>query len=116
VSGSEDGGFARFLCGDGEDGDQAIRTAEYWSSTMKEMHVPKKSEYGGHRKAVDGHVDDHQSPHQARRVELTGELVASSNLIVLLTEHDGVDYGLLEPALNRVFDTRGVLRHAGELL
>jgi len=73
-------------------------------------------EYGARLSAVDRHVESYQWPAIATRVDLTVETVASSDLILVVADHDDVDYALLDPALERVFDTRGFIKGAGEVL
>lgn len=73
-------------------------------------------EYGAVIKAVDTHVPDYQWPLQACRTELTEEALERADLILLVTDHDDVDYSLLEPWMGKVFDTRARLKSAAEVL
>lgn len=73
-------------------------------------------EYGAHLSAVDSYVEEYNWPVHTARVGLTPKIVASSDLILLLADHDDLDYSLLQPARDRVFDTRGVIKDAGVIL
>lgn len=55
--------------------------------------------------AVDGHVEAHHVPPHVTMVDLTPATVAAADLVVLLTDHDGVPYHLLTES-SLVFDTR----------
>lgn len=56
--------------------------------------------------AVEPHVEEHRLPEFITRVELTSEVVSQADAIVLLTDHDTLDYSLLEDAPGYVLDTR----------
>jgi len=56
--------------------------------------------------AVDSHVEPHRCPPGIRLVELTAERVEASDAVVIVTDHDDVDYGLLEESSTWVLDTR----------
>ncbi|WP_375423647.1 nucleotide sugar dehydrogenase [uncultured Friedmanniella sp.] len=73
-------------------------------------------EYGVNVQGVDHHVEPYQWPAGVESVSLTEEVVQNSDYIVLLTDHDDVDYAVLEKAADRVFDTRHRVKNAGELL
>jgi UDP-N-acetyl-D-glucosamine dehydrogenase len=73
-------------------------------------------EYGAKISAVDAHVEDRQWPATVARVGLNEEVLRASDLIVLITDHDDVDYSLLEQFHDRVLDTRNVVAGAGEVL
>jgi UDP-N-acetyl-D-mannosaminuronic acid dehydrogenase/UDP-N-acetyl-D-glucosamine dehydrogenase len=57
---------------------------------------------------VDGHVEPERVPEYVTMVPLDAEQVAAADLVVLLTDHDDVDYELLIDAA-LVFDTRNRL-------
>jgi UDP-N-acetyl-D-glucosamine dehydrogenase len=59
--------------------------------------------------AVDDYVDQAHVPPYVTLVPMDEKRVTTADLAVLLTDHDGVDYGLLSKA-SLVFDTRGRLR------
>ena len=61
--------------------------------------------------AVDSHVDPAVVPSFIALAPLEAARVTAADLVVLLTDHDDVDYALLEAA-SVVFDTRGRLQHA----
>jgi UDP-N-acetyl-D-mannosaminuronic acid dehydrogenase/UDP-N-acetyl-D-glucosamine dehydrogenase len=46
-------------------------------------------------------------------VECTPEVVAASDVVVVLTDHDDIDWELLERHADRVLDTRNRLATAG---
>jgi UDP-N-acetyl-D-glucosamine dehydrogenase len=58
--------------------------------------------------------DEHVGPHPldvvAERVALTAEQVQSADAVVLVTDHDDIDYGLVASHATYVFDTRNRLR------
>jgi UDP-N-acetyl-D-glucosamine dehydrogenase len=60
-------------------------------------------------RVVDAHVDPARIPGFVTMVSLTPEEVAAADLVVVLTDHDGVDYELLANAAS-VFDTRNRVR------
>jgi UDP-N-acetyl-D-glucosamine dehydrogenase len=71
---------------------------------------------GGDVRVVDGHVEPEKVPPQFRLVDLTPDEVAAADLVVLLTDHDDVDYDLVTDA-PLVFDTRNRLHlHAAQRL
>jgi len=59
--------------------------------------------------AVDAHVEPERVPAAVALVDLDEARVAAADLVVLLTDHDSVDYDLLAGA-TLVFDTRNRLR------
>ena len=73
-------------------------------------------DYGANLRAVDSHIEDRQWPAGVARVDLTEQVLQTSDLIVLITDHDDVEYELLTPYADRVLDTRNVLAVAGEVL
>ncbi|MFB4351383.1 nucleotide sugar dehydrogenase [Microbacterium sp. CR_7] len=62
--------------------------------------------------AVDAHVEDHQWPRTVERIDPGAVDFASYDLIVLITDHDEIDYQALEASGAPVFDTRNRLRGA----
>ena len=72
----------------------AIRVAELLAAQGAELTT------------VEPHVEEHRLPGYLAKVELTPETVAQADAIVLLTDHDGIDYDLLEDAPGFVLDTR----------
>lgn len=58
----------------------------------------------------DDHVGDHEIDGVARRVALTPADVAAADVVLLVTDHDDVDYELVEANAAYVFDTRNRLR------
>lgn len=71
---------------------------------------------GAHVRAVDGHIEPERAPDGVTLVSLDAGQVRRTDLVVLLTDHDDVDYALLDEAA-LVFDTRHRLRPgAAEML
>jgi UDP-N-acetyl-D-mannosaminuronic acid dehydrogenase/UDP-N-acetyl-D-glucosamine dehydrogenase len=60
-------------------------------------------------RVIDSHVDPNRIPGFVTMVPLTPEEVAAADLVVVLTDHDDVDYDLLANAAS-VFDTRNRVR------
>jgi UDP-N-acetyl-D-glucosamine dehydrogenase len=58
---------------------------------------------------VDAHVAAHQIPEGVSSADLSDELIRSADLVVVLTEHDGIDYGNVAAVAKQVFDTRNCL-------
>ena len=58
----------------------------------------------------DPHVGSHPMDSVVERVGLTSHEVVSSDAVVLVTDHDDVDYSLVEQHASYVFDTRNRLR------
>jgi UDP-N-acetyl-D-glucosamine dehydrogenase len=56
--------------------------------------------------AVDSHVDPRRCPAGVKTVELTEDGLRLADAVVLLTDHDGVDYALVERIAGLVLDTR----------
>jgi nucleotide sugar dehydrogenase len=73
-------------------------------------------EYGARIQAIDSHVERYQWPAQAARTELTEAVIDHADLIVIITDHDDVDYSILDSRLEKVFDARAQLKNAGEVL
>jgi len=51
-----------------------------------------------------------------RSVELTAETVAASDLVIVLTAHSAIDWGLIRRSAKVVFDTRNVIKQSQGLL
>jgi UDP-N-acetyl-D-glucosamine dehydrogenase len=66
-------------------------------------------EHGADLRAVDAHVEPERVPPYVRLVPLRPAEVQRADLVVLLTDHDDLDYDLLADA-TAVFDTRNRLR------
>ncbi|HEX5407901.1 MAG TPA: nucleotide sugar dehydrogenase [Pseudonocardiaceae bacterium] len=61
---------------------------------------------GALTRVVDSHVEAHQCPPSAKLVELSESDVRAADVVVLLTDHDDVDYRLVERESAWVLDTR----------
>ena len=61
---------------------------------------------GAEVRAVDPHVVEGHVSERVVRVDATAEEVAGADLVVLLTDHDDVDYGMVVREAKAVFDTR----------
>jgi UDP-N-acetyl-D-glucosamine dehydrogenase len=64
------------------------------------------TDLGADVQVVDSHVEPHRCPPGIRLVELTGARVRAADAVVIVTDHDDVDYGLLDHCLTWVLDTR----------
>jgi UDP-N-acetyl-D-glucosamine dehydrogenase len=60
--------------------------------------------------AHDPHVGSHALDHIAVRVDLSPDLVAAADVVVLLTDHDDIDYEMVCTHAGYIFDTRNRLR------
>ena len=56
----------------------------------------------------------HLDGFSAKSVELTDEALASADLVVILTNHAGVDYDRVVAKAHRVYDTRNATRGVRE--
>jgi len=56
--------------------------------------------------AVEPYADPHQIPSGIEHVKLTADQVAAADAVIILTDHDCFDYGLVEQSTAYVFDTR----------
>lgn len=56
--------------------------------------------------AVDPHLSDLQFPKGVIRAELTADELAAADIVVVATDHDVFDWGLVVASGRRVFDTR----------
>jgi UDP-N-acetyl-D-glucosamine dehydrogenase len=74
-------------------------------------------ELGAIVEVVDSHVEPHRCPPGVKSVELSEESLRRSDAVVLLTDHDDVDYDLVTRASPWVLDTRHRLtgRHVEHL-
>lgn len=57
-------------------------------------------------RVVDSHVEPHRCPPGMKLVELSESEVREADAVVLLTDHEDVDYGLVEREARYVLDTR----------
>jgi UDP-N-acetyl-D-glucosamine dehydrogenase len=73
-------------------------------------------DYGAILRAVDDHVESYEWPTGVDRAELTEAVLGRADLIVLVTDHDDLDYTVLESHMDKVFDARARLKNAGEVL
>ena len=64
--------------------------------------------------AVDPYVEPHRLPAYLTLVDLTPEAALGADAIIILTEHDGLDYQLIKDAPGYVLDTRRRLAGARE--
>ncbi|WP_051973627.1 nucleotide sugar dehydrogenase [Cryobacterium sp. MLB-32] len=62
--------------------------------------------YGAAVSAVDTHVESHRWPAGIAQTTLTRESVAAADIVVVLTEHDEFDLGLLSESATLVLDTK----------
>ncbi len=67
---------------------------------------------GAQVSAADDHVPADSLPVEATRVTITADLVRAADAVVVLTDHDGIDYGLLEREARWVLDCRNRLSGA----
>jgi UDP-N-acetyl-D-glucosamine dehydrogenase len=64
------------------------------------------AEYGAEIAAVDDHVTDYLWPNAARRAQLTAEEVASTDIAIIVTDHDDIDLAVLTASATPVLDTK----------
>ncbi|WP_214405095.1 nucleotide sugar dehydrogenase [Pseudonocardia lacus] len=64
------------------------------------------TDLGARVQVVDSHIEAHRCPPGVRLVQLTPARVQAADAVVVLTDHDDVDYGLLADAEAWVLDTR----------
>jgi UDP-N-acetyl-D-glucosamine dehydrogenase len=69
------------------------------------------AELGANLRAVDPMIDPAYVPAGIELVECTEAEVAGADLVVVLTDHNAVDWPLLEKHADRVLDTRNRLRN-----
>ena len=68
---------------------------------------------GAQLSAIDPKVTAADVPAGVELVECTPEVLAASDVVVVLTDHDDVDWELVERHADRVLDTRNRIRAAG---
>ncbi|MEU5547889.1 nucleotide sugar dehydrogenase [Streptomyces sioyaensis] len=64
------------------------------------------AQHGAYVLAVEPHIDSQTLPVGVRCVDLTTAEVGAADAIAILTDHDNIDYGLVEQHGQYVFDTR----------
>ena len=62
--------------------------------------------YGAVVSAVDAHVESHRWPAGVAPQELTNATVESSDLVILITDHDDLDLSVLQTSKTPVLDTK----------
>jgi UDP-N-acetyl-D-glucosamine dehydrogenase len=67
-------------------------------------------ELGAEVAVHDAHVGPNELDEVAERVDLTPEEIGRADVVVLVTDHDDVDYAIVERHARYVFDTRNRLR------
>ena len=68
---------------------------------------------GAQLSAIDPNVVPADVPEAVRMVECTPEVLAETDVVVVLTDHDDIDWELIERHADRVLDTRNRLTTAG---
>ncbi|HEX2272396.1 MAG TPA: UDP binding domain-containing protein, partial [Acidimicrobiales bacterium] len=68
--------------------------------------VDQLLQLGADVRAADPHVGGHQPPQRVPRAEVTSEELSAADLVVLLTDHDEFDYGLVAEHARSILDTR----------
>lgn len=71
--------------------------------------------YGAQVGAVDPHVPDRQWPAGVERFDFGENAVNSSDLVLLITDHDDFDYSILTGASSRVLDTKNRIGRSGNV-
>jgi UDP-N-acetyl-D-mannosaminuronic acid dehydrogenase/UDP-N-acetyl-D-glucosamine dehydrogenase len=71
------------------------------------------AELGAQLSAIDPKVTAADVPAGVELVECTPEVLDASDVVVILTDHDDVDWELVERHADRVLDTRNRIRAAG---
>lgn len=61
---------------------------------------------GARVQVFDNHVDEYSLDDHVERVELTDEVLTSADAVILVTDHDDVDYDRVVALADYVFDTR----------
>ena len=64
------------------------------------------AEFGANLSAVEPFVEPHRLPGYISLVELTKDEVAGADAVVILTDHDNLDYSIIEQSDTVVLDTR----------
>jgi UDP-N-acetyl-D-glucosamine dehydrogenase len=65
--------------------------------------------------AADPHVDERHVPPGVEHVELTPEVVAEADVVILLVDHDEFDLDMVAATAEQVFDTRRRLQPAANV-
>ncbi|WP_422769257.1 nucleotide sugar dehydrogenase [Plantactinospora sp. WMMC1484] len=65
---------------------------------------------GARIRAVEPHADPRHVPTEVAMVELTEEEVRSADAVVVVTDHDGLDYDMIVSTASYVFDSRARCR------
>jgi UDP-N-acetyl-D-glucosamine dehydrogenase len=68
------------------------------------------ADLGAQLQAVDPHLAPQEAPATVALVALTPEVVDAADLVIVLTDHDDLDWALLERHAGKVLDTRNRLR------
>lgn len=68
------------------------------------------ADFGAYLSAVDSHVEEHRWPSGVKRVEMSESAVDKADIVVVLTDHDDVDYAPIEATKTMVLDTKNRLR------
>ena len=66
-------------------------------------------ELGAHVRLHDQWIADYELDHEVARVDLTVDEVSTADVVVVLTDHDTVDYQLVADHASAVFDARHVV-------
>lgn len=64
------------------------------------------AEYGAEVAAVDSHVEEYRWPAGVRHAELTSDELAANDVVILVTDHDDVNFDLLSSSPTPVLDTK----------
>jgi UDP-N-acetyl-D-glucosamine dehydrogenase len=71
------------------------------------------AELGAQLRAVDPKVTAADVPDRVELVDCTPEVLADADVVVVLTDHDDIDWELVERHADRVLDTRNRLTTSG---
>mgnify|MGYP006193915105 CR=1 FL=1 len=74
--------------------------------TLQELFLDLLAAQGAELQGVDSYVESHKVPGFLTLVELTEQSAAAADAIVVLTDHDYLDYPIVENAPGYVLDTR----------
>lgn len=69
-------------------------------------------DFGAQISAVDAHVEEHRWPDGVKKAEFSAAVVDQADIVIVLTDHDDVDYSPVEAARTTVLDTKNRLRGA----
>lgn len=69
-------------------------------------------DFGARLSGVDAHVEEHRWPDGVKKVRFTDAAIDEADLVVVLTDHDDVDYSPVENSGTLVLDTKNRLRGA----